>query len=177
MYKMLQKLDPDKSLGPDYIHPRVLRELADIAARLLSIMFEKPWRSQKTGRSLISTPSTRRAKRRIQKISGSSVLTFRPWESHRTNPPGAITIQMKHMTGKSHNRLAKGKLYVTNLMAFNDRVICSADVVDIFNLHFAKALNMVSHSFLLEKQMCYSLDESVRLLGNWLAGHTQSGGK
>ncbi|KAJ7422024.1 hypothetical protein BTVI_15669 [Pitangus sulphuratus] len=35
---------------------------------------------------------------------------------------------MKHMIGKSHNGLTKGKLCMTNLTAFYDKVICSADV-------------------------------------------------
>lgn len=73
------------------------------------------------------------------------------------NHPGAITSQMKHMIGKSRNGLAKSKLYVTNLMVFNDKVICSVEVgrvVDIINPDFTKALNIVSHSFLLEILMC-----------------------
>lgn len=81
---------------------------------------------------------------------------------------------MKHMIGKSHNELAKGKLYVTNLMAFIDKVICSAEVGQVVDI---TDLNMDSHSFFLQKLMCYRLDESMRLMGNWLAGHTQSGGK
>lgn len=170
VYKVLQEFDSYKSLGPDNIHLMVSRKLADIAARLLSIIFEKSWRSRKTG-SLMSTPSTTRAKRRIQKITGLPVLTFWSWESYGTSPPGTITSQMKHMTGKSHNIL--GKMYVTNLMVFNDRVICSVEVgwvVDIVNLHFDKALNTASHSFFLENLMCYSQDESAWLMGNWLAG-------
>ncbi|KFV87952.1 hypothetical protein N308_03592, partial [Struthio camelus australis] len=42
---LLSKLDIHKSMDPDGIRPRVLRELADVIARPLSILLERSWRS------------------------------------------------------------------------------------------------------------------------------------
>ncbi|KGL73942.1 RNA-directed DNA polymerase from mobile element jockey, partial [Tinamus guttatus] len=41
----LRKLDTDKSMGLDGMHPRVLWELADVIAKPLSLTLERSWRT------------------------------------------------------------------------------------------------------------------------------------
>ncbi|KAF4791520.1 hypothetical protein TURU_129812 [Turdus rufiventris] len=41
--KLLRRLDIHKSMGPDGIHPRVMRKLVDEFAKMLSIIYQQSW--------------------------------------------------------------------------------------------------------------------------------------
>ena len=67
-----------------------------------------------------------------------------------------------HMIGKSQHRFIKGRLCLTNLITFYNKVTCSVDVgpvVDIVYLDFSKVFETVPHSLLPEKLMCHGLDK------------------
>ncbi|PKU43872.1 rna-directed dna polymerase from mobile element hypothetical protein [Limosa lapponica baueri] len=80
------KLNTHKSMGPDGMHPQVLRELANVMLELLSIIFERSWRTGKVSedwRKANVMPVFKKVKKRSWETTGQSAS---PPFLERNNP-------------------------------------------------------------------------------------------
>ncbi|KAM7123181.1 uncharacterized protein J5F26_001312 isoform 1-T1 [Ciconia maguari] len=106
-----QELDPYKSMGPDTIHRRVLRELADVVARPLSIIFEKSWRPGDIPEDWKKANVTPIYKKGLKEDPGNYrpiSLTSVPGKVVERILLGAVPSQTKHMIGRSQHGFTKG---------------------------------------------------------------------
>jgi len=116
-------LDTPKSMGPNGIHPQVLREPAYVIVESLSIIFERSWRTGEVPEDWSKanvTPVFKKGKKEDPGNYRSVSLTSIPGKVMEQLILDVITKQVeeKKVIRSNQHGFTKGKSYFTNLIAF-----------------------------------------------------------
>ncbi|KAK4826774.1 hypothetical protein QYF61_011401 [Mycteria americana] len=175
---LLHHLDTHKSMGPDEIHPRVLKELANVLTKPLSIIYQQSWLTGEVPadwRLANVTPIFKKGRKEDPGNYRPVSLTSVPRKLMEQIILSAITRHVENNQGikPSQHGFRKGRSCLTNLISFYDKWMRERSV-DVVYLDFSKAFDTVSHSILLEKLAAHGLDGcTLRWVKNWLDGWAQ----
>ncbi|KAK4816186.1 hypothetical protein QYF61_012476 [Mycteria americana] len=149
---LLHHLDTHKSMGPDEIHPRVLKELADVLTKPLSVIYQQSWL---TGEVPVDW-----------RLANVTPIYKKGWKEDLGN---YRPVSLTSVPGKLMEQIILSAItwHVT-------RLVDEEKTVDVVYLDFSKAFDMISHSILLEKLAAHGLDGcALRWVENWLDGRAQ----
>ncbi|KAJ7397328.1 RNA-directed DNA polymerase from mobile element jockey-like protein [Pitangus sulphuratus] len=153
-------LNTHKSMGPNGIHPRVMREPAKELPEPLSIIYQQSWLTGEVPvgwKSANIRPTYKKHQKddlgNYRPVGLSSVLGIDHNECHYTGDNQGIKPRQHGFT--------KQRSCLTNLISFYGKVthlIDEGKAVDVVCLDFNKAFHTLSHSILLKKLTARSLD-------------------
>jgi len=170
-------------VGPEGIHPRVLRDLAEELDKPLAIICQLSWLTGEVpvdwklaNLTFIYQKGWKEDPGNYRPVSLTSVLG-------KVMERFILSVLTRHVkdsqgTRPSQHGLMKGRSWLTNLISFYDQVTCLGDegkaVDDVVYLDFSKAFDTVPHSILLEKLAARALNGcTLCWVKNWLDGRVQ----
>ncbi|KAF4788273.1 RNA-directed DNA polymerase from mobile element jockey-like protein [Turdus rufiventris] len=133
-------------MGPDWMHPQVLGELADTIARPPVIMVERSWRSGKVSKECKKanvTPVFKNGKEE----DPSNYQPVRLME-HLILESISIHMDDTRVISNSQHGLTKDDSCSASLLASDDETntwMDEGEAIDVFCLNFSKAFNTISH--------------------------------
>uniref|UniRef100_K7EZH3 Reverse transcriptase domain-containing protein n=1 Tax=Pelodiscus sinensis TaxID=13735 RepID=K7EZH3_PELSI len=180
--EQIEKLNVNKSPGPDGIHPRVLKELKWEIAELLSVVCNLSFKSASVPNDwkvANVTPIFKKGSRGDPGNYRPVSLTSVPGKLVETIVKNKIVkhVEEHNLLDKSQHGFCKGKSCLTNLLEFFEGVNKHADKgdpVDIVYLDFQKAFDKVPHQRLLCKLHGHGIRGKVlSWIENWLKDRKQ----
>ena len=182
VHKLLQGLKPDKAAGPDKISPRILKELADVISRPLTIIFQH---SIDTGsvpsqwREAFVTPIFKKGDRHTASNYRPVSLTAVCCKLCEHIIAKAIInhLEEKGLLSDYQHGFRGKRSCETQLLLFIDdlaRSMCEGNQVDVAVLDFSKAFDVVPHKRLLHKLDFYGIrGQSHQWIRSFLQNRSQ----
>ena len=183
--KVLEKLKGlkiDKSPGPDGLHPRVLKEIAEEIVEALVMIFQKSLESGKVPEDwkiAVVTPlfkkGTRKKMENYRPISLTSVVGKILESIVKDEISKFLEVQGQIRT--SQHGFSKGRSCLTNLLEFFEEItnrLDQGEPMDVIYLDFQKAFDKVPHGRLLSKIRAHGIRGKVLTwIDDWLSGRRQ----
>jgi len=144
-------LDTHKSIGPNEMHPRVLRELVDVIAEPPSIIFERSWRTGEVPEDWTKASVTPVFNKGKKEDPGNYRVDSLTSISGKMMEQLILEVIIKQVEEEkvirsSQHGFTKGKSCLTNLIAFyNGMTGCVGEgrAVDVVCVDFSKAFDTV----------------------------------